>query len=319
MNVLVTGATGFVGSHVVPQLLAAGHEVRALVRDPAKAAGRLDSRVAVHQGDICHGASVRTAVAGAEAVVHLAAHLGGGSRRENIATSGEGARTVAAAAAEAGAERFVHMSSMAVYRDIFGRHDESAAVGPLYPYGVGKLAGERAVQDVAATRGLRTFILRPPPVYGEGRRGTDWTRTFARMLGRGRLLPLPLAGDFVLSMIHVETLAAACAAALQTEAQDTVLNVCDARPVRFREIVATYREVTGRGPRVIDIPGLLMRVVGSPLELFGRRPLVARLREGVVLDAGRATHELDVDFGAHFFLDALRQYLAGATATRSPG
>ncbi len=309
MKVPVTGATGFVGSRVVPRLLAAGHEVRALVRDPSRAS--LDPGVEVLPGDIRDPAAARAATSGAAAVIHLAALLGGGSRRDHIATSGEGARTVAQAAAEAGAERFVLMSSMAVYRDLFGRHDESAPVGPMYPYAIGKLAGERAVQDVARAKGLRYLLLRPPSIYGEGARRTDWTRTLAKMLGRSRVLPLPLGGDFDFSMVHVDTLAAACVAALETGARDCALNVADARPVRVRDIVETFRKARGRGPRVVPLPGALVAALAAPLTLARKSPLGRRLREGIVEDTSRAARELPgVDLGAHFFLDELQKYLA---------
>ncbi|MBC7545981.1 MAG: NAD-dependent epimerase/dehydratase family protein, partial [Candidatus Sericytochromatia bacterium] len=87
---------------------------------------------------------------GYDAVTHLAALVRQGSRAAHLATSGEGTRTVASAAAAAGVQRFVHVSSMAVYRDFVDLRRESAPPGPANAYGLGKLLGEQMLQAVAA-------------------------------------------------------------------------------------------------------------------------------------------------------------------------
>ncbi|MFL5967253.1 MAG: SDR family oxidoreductase, partial [Gaiellaceae bacterium] len=109
--ILVTGATGFVGGHVVHALRAQDKPVRALARDP-RHAGRLESWGAtVTQGDMTDAASIRRAVDGCDAVVHLVAvRQGPDARFQRVMV--DGTRDLLAAAREAGVRRFVHMSAL---------------------------------------------------------------------------------------------------------------------------------------------------------------------------------------------------------------
>ena len=121
-TILVTGANGFVGSHVVPALIDAGHRVLALVRDDKGAAevtGRLSAAqqggVEIRRGDVTRAASLDGVLAGADAIVHLVAvarDWDGGQTLRLVNT--EGTRNVVAAAKAAGVRRFVHVGALAV-------------------------------------------------------------------------------------------------------------------------------------------------------------------------------------------------------------
>ncbi|MEM7140781.1 MAG: SDR family NAD(P)-dependent oxidoreductase [Actinomycetota bacterium] len=121
MKVLVTGGTGFVGSHAIRRLLDAGHDVRALVRTPAKVAPLMEkmgvdpAAIEVVEGDITDAPSVRDAVEGCEAVVHTAAVVAVDPASEALMeeTNLAGATNVLGAAVEAGCDPIVHVSSVA--------------------------------------------------------------------------------------------------------------------------------------------------------------------------------------------------------------
>ncbi len=156
--ILVTGAAGFVGSHVVPALVDAGHSILALVRDPDDAAllvRRLTpaqrSSVEARTGDVTDPGSLPAAVAGADAVVHLAAiprDWDGGASLRLVNT--EGTRNVLAAAKGAGIRRFVHLGAMGVADD------------PDLHYASSKARAMALVRD----SGLDWTILSPSVLYG---------------------------------------------------------------------------------------------------------------------------------------------------------
>ncbi|MBC7541328.1 MAG: NAD-dependent epimerase/dehydratase family protein, partial [Candidatus Sericytochromatia bacterium] len=214
------------------------------------------------------------------------------------------------AAAAAGVQRFVHMSSMAVYRDFVGLRRESAPLGPANAYGLGKLLGEQMHQAVAAASDMPYVILRPPCVYGETHAATDWTEIMAKVMRRAPLLPLPMGGDFALSMVHVDSLAAACIAGLTTDSVNAAYNAHDAQDVRIIDIVAIYRRVMGRAPLILPIPAILLdTLTWLPTTLNGGLPLSHRMREGIVSDTTAAARYLAFDAGAHTFLDTFREVL----------
>ena len=148
--IAVTGATGFVGRHVVPHLEAAGHRIRAVSRG-----GRLPEwgeRVEAHGGDVVTGAGLDEALAGADALVHLVAipRETRGRRFEEINV--DGVRTVLDAARRAGVRRIVHLSVLGVTDD------------PRYAYLASKARGEALVRE----SGLEWVILRPSLLFGAG-------------------------------------------------------------------------------------------------------------------------------------------------------
>jgi uncharacterized protein YbjT (DUF2867 family) len=162
--ILVTGATGFVGRHVLDSLRAAGKPVRALVRDPARVAGL--EGVELIQGDMTDAASLRRGVDGATAVVHLVAiRQGKPEQFERIMS--QGTRELVAAAREAGVERFVHMSALGT----------SDATKDLVPYYGAKWEMERTVRD----SGLPFVIFRPSFIFARDGGILPTFRTLAKV------------------------------------------------------------------------------------------------------------------------------------------
>src|SRR4051794_14752319 len=176
-RVLVTGATGYVGRRLVPALIAAGHEVRALARDPA--ATTLPAGSEAVQGDLTDPASLARAVEGVDVVVHLAAVTAdrkpppGGYDAVNAV----GTEALASAAAGAGVRAFVQLGGIDTGRGTPGpylagrRRGEAAVAQSGVPYALLQPSIMFGGPDSAFVRAMRDLVRRAPvvPVPGDGR------------------------------------------------------------------------------------------------------------------------------------------------------
>ena len=208
MRVLVTGATGDVGGYVTTRLLADGLAVRVLCRSGSD---RLPREVEVALGNLTAPETLERAVAGMDAVVHCAAHLGGGGRTLHARINAAGTRALLAAAERTRVGRLVHLSTVAVY----GRKDDGQVARPAdghdpFPelrddYAWSKIEAERWVHLYRAHGGLDTVVLRPGIVYG-GRR--DFVARVARRAAGSLLVVLGSPG-MLLPLVHVRDVAEA--------------------------------------------------------------------------------------------------------------
>lgn len=173
MKYMVTGGTGFIGGRVVRRLRAAGHEVHALVRDPARAQDLEALGVRVFRGDITDRASLRAPMAGTDGVFHLAAwyEIGTKDRARAREINVDGTRNVLETMRDLGIPRGVYTSSVAVFSDTRGRmvdetyrHD-----GPwLTLYDRTKWQAHYEVAAPLVRDGLPLVIVQPGLVYGPG-------------------------------------------------------------------------------------------------------------------------------------------------------
>jgi nucleoside-diphosphate-sugar epimerase len=166
MKVLVTGATGKVGSRLALRLTQRGTHVRALVRDPERAANLRDAGVELAQGDLLDESSLAAAVQRVDAVVHCAAFFRGATPEQAHEVNDLGSQRLASAARAASVERFIFTSTGLVYGPNGGRparEDDECAPTSAYP--LSKLAAERFL---LAAAGLDVRVLRLPFVYGDG-------------------------------------------------------------------------------------------------------------------------------------------------------
>jgi dihydroflavonol-4-reductase len=204
VRALVTGAAGFIGSHVVTALVSSGAEVRAFDR---RAPADLPSPVEFAQGDLLDREAVRRALAGCDAVFHLAA-LYSYARRDTAAMERINVAGTRVLIEAAGARRIVHTSSCATCGPVAGRAateaDSPAAWELRVPYKRTKIAGERVALDAAA-RGVNIVIVNPTTPVGPGdRRPTPTGRMVADVAsGRARAY---LAGG-ALNVVAVEDVA----------------------------------------------------------------------------------------------------------------
>jgi len=172
MKLLLTGATGRVGSHLLPRLVAQGHDVRAVARSEV-AAGRVKTAGAEPVlADLMDPDGYRAALDGRDAVVHLAAVLRSTDDDEIRRANLEATRRLAGAALDAGVARFVFTSTNLVYPGGLGRpaseDDEPAPPAAWGAYPASKVEAERALLALHRDRGLGLRIVRLAFVYGEG-------------------------------------------------------------------------------------------------------------------------------------------------------
>ncbi len=296
---LVTGANGFVGSHLTEVLLEQGYHVRGLVRVTSDLRWVCDLPL-----QICHGCledepSLEQALAGVDVVFHVAALTKAFDRADYFCVNVDGTRRVVRSCVRAGCRRLVFFSSAAAQGPSpdghLMREDEDSQ--PLTPYGRSKLEAEEAVREESA--GLEWVILRPPAVYGP--RDTDMLELF-RTVRRGLILSLG-RGERWQSLVHVRDVArGALLAATAQEASGRVYNLCSPKPVEWRYVQRIIANAVGVNARRIVLPSFLIYPVAWWRQLGGRMvgkaPILSPqkvpeiLARYWVLDHGRAEREL---------------------------
>ncbi|CAN5465070.1 NAD-dependent epimerase/dehydratase family protein [soil metagenome] len=267
--VAITGATGFIGRHLVVALSRAGWRVRLLMRrDPAEPARRgiEPEIVAGSLGDL---PALERLVEGADAVVHVAGLIKASNRKRFFEVNCEGAAAVADAIDRcAPAAHALLVSSMA------------AREPQLSDYAASKRAGEDAFLQ---RLGSRASVLRPPVVYGPGDRET----LLFFQLAERRLIPLLGSAQARAAMIHVDDLVALMVAALDAAPNGAVFSAADDRPqgYRWHELLGTAARAVGNpAPRFVRIPQTALGIVakaGDLAKLFGIASMLStqKLRE----------------------------------------
>jgi dihydroflavonol-4-reductase len=280
MRVLLTGATGKVGNALAHALVDRGDDVRALVRDLARARQVLPAGVEPVLGDVTEPASVAAAAAGCELVFNAMGipeqWLADRSLFERV--NAEGTRVVADAARAGGARRLVHTSTEDVFHaERGGRFDESDLAD--YPKGTEYERSKQRAEELALAsgHGLEVVIVNPAGVYGPGPTATvSFDKNLFEPIVRGRLPALPPGG---LGVAYVEGVAGGHLLAAERGADGERYILCD-RHVTLRELAETVKRVAGRGRIPPTLPAPLAHVLAAGGEAFARvirrPPLLAR-------------------------------------------
>lgn len=307
-RILVTGASGFVGTALVHRL---GQEARFLIRAASRRPNpeSVNGVEFVRVGDLASGSDWSAAVDGVDTVVHLAARVhvmrdtAVGSLTMFRKTNTAGTKNLAMQAARAGVRRFVYLSSIKVNGEqtLPGQpFTERDLPRPLDPYSVSKHEAELGLRGIGQETGMEVVTIRPPLVYGP--RVQANFRTMMRWLCRG--VPLPLGAiDNRRSMVAVDNLVDLIVTSVQhpSAANQTFL-VSDGEDLSTTHLLKRLGQALGHPPRLIPVPATVLR---ASLIVLGRREMVQRLCGSLQVDISQSRQLLgwkplvSVDEGLH--------------------
>jgi nucleoside-diphosphate-sugar epimerase len=303
--VLVTGGTGFLGRGLVRRLIEAGARVRVLTRRVSNGDALAAIGAEIRRGDVADASSFDAAMAGVEAVVHLAAGTSGSEKDSQQATL-HGTRNVLDLTRKHRPSRLVYISSCSVYGA--ADHAPNATVDEAAPlerfperrghYSASKLEAERMVTAEAASGGVPTVVLRPGTIYGPG------GDLFPPIIGfaRGSTYVVLGRGSFVLPYVYVENMVEAIVRSLDhPDAAGQIFNVVDPERLTKRAYVDRVIRRVDPGARVVYLPlTLFYGIVALQETAFAflkRRPVLTRYRvtssqRCIVYDSRRITSRL---------------------------
>jgi len=288
--VLVTGGTGFIGSHLLDKLAASGAPVRALVRRKMV----LPEGVEAVFGDLANGQGIENAVRGASVVFHVAGVTKAIRTADYYVGNTRATENLARALAGRGA-RLIHVSSVAAAgpsRD-GAPVTEEADPRPVTDYGKSKLEAESIVRSLVAD----AVIIRPPVVYGP--RDTAVLQIL-KPICRGVSLEIS-GGEPRFSLVYVRDLVDGLLAARAQQAAGRIYFLAYPKPISWSELVCAAAGIVGRAPRVLRVPVSLAYAIGFWAEIWSslaRRPGIisrAKVRDAGlswVCDTRRAAAEL---------------------------
>jgi 2-alkyl-3-oxoalkanoate reductase len=298
MKALVTGAAGFLGSHVTELLRARGERPRVLIRPGTVISAALSGDVEVQRGDVTDLAALERALSGVDRVLHCAARTGPwGPEAEYGRTNVRGLGILVRAAAAAGVRRIVHVSSITVHgNDVRGEADEGAPLrADPNPYSRSKVEGERLLDRLIREESAPVTIVRPGWIYGP-RDEASFGR-FARMIEEGRMVVVG-SGENHVPLIYARDAAEGVVLAGEAEQAQgrSYLLVNDERVTQYDLIAAIAREL-GLPEPTRRIPYRLALALGAAAEgvarLARRRNPPPVMRYGVQLLGGENRFIID--------------------------
>ncbi|MFZ5824242.1 MAG: complex I NDUFA9 subunit family protein [Bacillota bacterium] len=269
--VLVAGGTGFIGSHIVRELIKQGHRVVAMTRNPERSRSGVPAGVDLRQGDVADAASLERALAGIDAVVaavQFPNHPVENPRKgyTYVKVDGEGTIRLVEAARKNGVKRFVYLSGAGTRE------------GQTAPWFKAKLMAEQAVRD----SGIPFTIFRPSWVYGPEDRSLNKFVTFARWLP---FIPVVGDGKTRVQPVFVGDLARAVAASIEMEAAvNQVYEIGGPQALTMDEIIRTMLRALGRNRPLVHHPVWFMKLATIPLQLLPTPPLSPTAVDFVVME-----------------------------------
>jgi uncharacterized protein YbjT (DUF2867 family) len=247
--IVITGATGFVGEEIVKQARAAGHPVRAIVRDPQRAQWLKEHYEAeLFHGNVLYAPSIEGAMEGANCVIHLAGIIYEGKENTFERIHAQATKHVLDEAKKSGVKRFVHMSALGTRENARSRYHQT------------KWAGEEYVRK----SGLAWTIFRPSFIYGPRDKGIN---TLAQVVRRLPFVPVLGGGNTKIQPISVENVAKAFVAAIRNDGSiGKTYDLCGPEVFTWNELYDKLQAILGTRKRKLHLPLPMARVQAAFFE-----------------------------------------------------
>lgn len=266
-TVLVTGATGFLGGALARKLAADGVQVRALARNPERAKYIRDvPNIEIALGDITQPGQISAAMQGCSVVFHVAAAVSG-SLAQQMSANRDGTRSVMAAAADAGVERVVHVSTISVYgyKNMTDVTEDTPPNPGRDPYGISKLAAEQVVHEIGQAHHLAYSIVRPGMIYGP--RSGMWTGQMFKVARRNPTIFIG-SGSGSCYPIHIDDVVSlTILLATHPNAVGQTFNCTPDPSPTWRDFLGSYARLAGHN-RWLSVPPVLLKPVATLGGLF---------------------------------------------------
>ncbi|WDN89436.1 hypothetical protein BuS5_02404 [Desulfosarcina sp. BuS5] len=294
MNILVTGANGFIGQALCARLCADARHVRGAVRSPQKAETLPKKVSPVIVKSIGPQTDWSEALTGIDTVVHLAAraHVLKDAAADPLTAFREvnlkGTARLAGMAAQSGVRRFIYMSSVKACGENRGLpYSEDDQPEPQDPYGISKWEAEQALHEISEKTGMEVVVIRPPLVYGPGIKA-NFLSLF-KIIERG--IPLPLAGvENRRSLIYLENLVdAVLKCILHPKASGKTYFVSDGVDLSTPELIRKIAAAMGKPARLFYSPSFLLKAAGM---FSGKSGQVDRLTGSLTVDSDKIQRAL---------------------------
>lgn len=339
MKVLVTGATGFLGSHIVDSLKKNGHEVRALARRTSNLSHLKEVGAEIVFGDVGDYESLLAAVSGVDVVIHAAAIVmpGWGRWEDYEKANVNGTKNTLDASEKVGVKRFVYISSFTVIGDACaGGHpvDETepcnlACVPDTY-YDYAKMLGEQMALDYHKHGRMSVSVIRPGMIYGPRDR---YIADRFHWLVHLPVSFFPGRGNPRAPLIYVADVAdCSVLAATSEKAAGEVYHAVPDGDVRWRQLASAMAKASGKPDRRISIPVWLLHGSGVVMEWWGKLlrmkqpPLFTRaaarfFTDDMTVDGSKARRELgweprvSIEEGCQLYVQWRRSQGNGSTAS----
>ncbi len=285
MKILITGATGFIGTQLSETLANSGHQVRDTARSVAPNSSTIRELITC---DLESADNLDHLTTGCDAIVHLAgrAHVmsddPASSESLYISANVDVTRKLAQSAARSGVKRMILMSSVKVNGEstsIDTPFTSQDTPNPQDPYGRSKSQAELALWEVASKSGLEGVVLRPPLVYGPGVKAN-----FASLIGIiNRGLPLPLASIHnKRSFVSIDNLIDCITTTLQSSnAAGQTFLVSDGDDLSTPQLIRSIASALHKSPNLVPFPSALLKLAATTV---GKRSAFDRLCGSLTVD-----------------------------------
>jgi len=290
----VTGSTGFVGRHVAATLVARGHRVRVLARDPARARFLSDLNVEIVAGALADRPALDRLASGADALIHLVGIIVEQGAQTFTAVHVAGTQALLAAAGQADVRRFVHMSAV-------GARDEPGAT----PYHRTKRQAEQLVRD----SGLSHAIFRPSIINGPE---SAPIRLLARLHRWSPVVPVFGDGRFPTQPVWIDDVAMAFALAAERPDTVGVFELGGPQVLTYEEFLLTIGRASRHSRPLVHVPLGLVRAAAGVFDVLGATaPLTSDQVQMLVEGSATPANAIESVFGIEpvAFEDGLKRFL----------